>query len=127
MLEVAAQIVDRMMTQRATSFDGNDDAGLEATLLLQHELGSNSISVAPPDGIKDPSQLATRQDGQQLFAATAEVGWRDAFRLTSNHPVAAGSVAAARPSRNSRPGPSASNLASTGQPNVRDVAAHPGV
>ena len=47
----------------------NDDAGLEATLTLLHELGSTAIRVALPDGIKDPSQLAARSDGRELFAA----------------------------------------------------------
>lgn len=47
----------------------NDDAGLEAALMLQRELGSTAIPVALPDGIKDPSQLATRLDGRELFAA----------------------------------------------------------
>jgi DNA primase len=48
----------------------NDDAGLEATLTLLQELGSTAVPVALPDGIKDPSQLATRQDGRKQFAAT---------------------------------------------------------
>jgi DNA primase len=47
----------------------NDDAGLEATLTLLHELGSTAIPVALPDGVKDPSQLAARSDGRELFAA----------------------------------------------------------
>ena len=47
----------------------NDDAGLEATLTLLQELGSTAIPVALPDGIKDPSQLATLVDGRELFAA----------------------------------------------------------
>ncbi len=47
----------------------NDDAGLEATLTLQQELGSTAIPVALPDGIKDPSQLATQSNGRELFAA----------------------------------------------------------
>jgi DNA primase len=47
----------------------NDDAGLEATLRLLQELGSTAIPVALPDGIKDPSQLATLDNGRELFAA----------------------------------------------------------
>jgi DNA primase len=47
----------------------NDDAGLEATLTLAHELGSTAIPVALPDGIKDPSQLAALPDGRDQFAA----------------------------------------------------------
>ncbi len=47
----------------------NDDAGLEATLTLLQELGSTAIPVALPDGIKDPSQLATLANGRDLFAA----------------------------------------------------------
>jgi DNA primase len=47
----------------------NDDAGLEATLTLQQELGPTAIPVALPDGIKDPSQLATLDNGRELFAA----------------------------------------------------------
>jgi DNA primase len=47
----------------------NDDAGLEATLTLLQELGSTAIPVALPDGIKDPSQLATVANGREQFAA----------------------------------------------------------
>jgi DNA primase len=47
----------------------NDDAGLEATLTLLQELGPTAIPVALPDGIKDPSQLATLVNGRELFAA----------------------------------------------------------
>ena len=47
----------------------NDDAGLEATLLLQQQLGDTAIPVALPDGVKDPSQLATQPDGREHFAA----------------------------------------------------------
>jgi DNA primase len=47
----------------------NDDAGLEATLLLQQQLGDSAIPVALPDGVKDPSQLATQPDGREQFAA----------------------------------------------------------
>jgi DNA primase len=46
----------------------NDDAGLEATLLLQQQLGHTAIPVALPDAIKDPSQLATQPDGREQFA-----------------------------------------------------------
>jgi DNA primase len=47
----------------------NDDPGVEAALLLQQQLGNTAIPVALPDGIKDPSQLATRPDGREQFAA----------------------------------------------------------
>jgi DNA primase len=47
----------------------NDDAGMSAALTLQHQLGSNAIRVALPDGIKDPSQLASLPDGRAHFAA----------------------------------------------------------
>jgi DNA primase len=47
----------------------NDDAGFKAALTLQQELGSTAIPVALPDGIKDPSELAPRPDGRELFAA----------------------------------------------------------
>ncbi len=47
----------------------NDDPGLEATLILQQQLGDTAIPVALPDAIKDPSQLATRPDGREQFAA----------------------------------------------------------
>lgn len=47
----------------------NDDAGLEATLTLQQALGQTSVPVALPDGIKDPSQLAAKPDGREIFAA----------------------------------------------------------
>ena len=47
----------------------NDDAGLEATLTLLQDLGSTAIPVALPDGVKDPSQLATQSNGREQFAA----------------------------------------------------------
>ena len=47
----------------------NDDAGLEATLTLHEVLGATSIPVALPEGVKDPSQLAVRPDGREVFAA----------------------------------------------------------
>ena len=47
----------------------SDDAGLEATLTLVQELESTAIPVALPEGIKDPSQLATLVNGRELFAA----------------------------------------------------------
>jgi DNA primase len=47
----------------------NDDAGLDATLALQQQLGPSAIPVVLPEGIKDPAQLATRPDGPQQFAA----------------------------------------------------------
>jgi DNA primase len=48
----------------------SDDAGFEATLTLQRELGSTAIPVGLPDGIKDPSQLAALPGGREAFAAT---------------------------------------------------------
>jgi DNA primase len=47
----------------------NDDAGLEAKLALQQQLGPSAIPVSLPEGIKDPAQLATRPDGPKQFAA----------------------------------------------------------
>ena len=47
----------------------NDDAGFEATLTMLQELGPTAIPVALPDGIKDPSQLATVANGREQFAA----------------------------------------------------------
>jgi DNA primase len=47
----------------------NDDAGLEATLTLQQQLGDTAIPVALPDGVKDPAQLTTLPDGRERFAA----------------------------------------------------------
>jgi DNA primase len=47
----------------------NDDAGLEATLTLQQQLGATAIPVALPDGVKDPAQLATLSDGRERLAA----------------------------------------------------------
>ena len=47
----------------------NDDAGLEATLVLQQQLGPSAIPVALPDDVKDPSQLATLSNGRERFAA----------------------------------------------------------
>jgi DNA primase len=47
----------------------NDTAGLEATLALRQQLGPNAIPVTLPEGIKDPTQLATRPDGCKQFAA----------------------------------------------------------
>jgi DNA primase len=58
----------RTFQRQFVVFD-NDDAGFEATLALQHELGPSAIPVALPDGIKDPSQLGPQPDGRQLFAA----------------------------------------------------------
>ena len=47
----------------------NDDAGFQATLALQQELGPTAVPVALPDGVKDPSQLGPEPDGRELFAA----------------------------------------------------------
>ena len=47
----------------------NDDAGFEATLLLQEAIGPTAVPVALPDGVKDPAELARRADGEPLFAA----------------------------------------------------------
>jgi DNA primase len=47
----------------------NDDAGLEATLSLIQEIGTAAVPVALPDGVKDPAELAPRNDGQSVFAA----------------------------------------------------------
>ncbi len=47
----------------------NDDAGIQATWTLQQALGATAIAVALPDGVKDPSQLATQPNGRELFAA----------------------------------------------------------
>jgi DNA primase len=47
----------------------NDDAGFEATLTLQEQLGGTAIPVALPEGIKDPSDLAAQPDGHEQFAA----------------------------------------------------------
>jgi DNA primase len=46
-----------------------DDAGLEATLRLEDLLGAAALPVALPDGAKDVAELATRRDGQTVFAA----------------------------------------------------------
>jgi hypothetical protein len=37
--------------------------------MLQQELGSTAVPVGLPDGIKDPSQMAARPDGREVFAA----------------------------------------------------------
>lgn len=65
-----ADLVDALRTfSRQLLVLDNDDAGLEATLLLQQQLGDSAVPVALPDGIKDPSQLATQPDGREQFAA----------------------------------------------------------
>jgi DNA primase len=67
---VRSDLVDALRGfQRQYLVLDNDDAGLEATLTLLQELGSTAIPVALPDGIKDPSQLATQANGRELFAA----------------------------------------------------------
>jgi DNA primase len=45
-----------------------DDAGFEATLQLADVIGPAAVPVALPEGIGDPAELATRPDGQALFA-----------------------------------------------------------
>jgi DNA primase len=65
-----ADLVDALATfNRQFLVLDNDDAGKSAALTLQHQLGSNAIAVALPDGIKDPSQLASLTDGRERFAA----------------------------------------------------------
>jgi DNA primase len=67
---VRADLVDELRSfSRQILVLDNDDAGLEATLMLQQQLGESAIPVALLDGIKDPSQLATRPDGRAQFAA----------------------------------------------------------
>ena len=46
-----------------------DDAGFEATLALYDAIGPTAVPVALPDDVKDPAELATRGDGQGVFAA----------------------------------------------------------
>ena len=67
---VRADLVDalRAFNRQFLVLD-NDDAGLEATLMLQQQLGDSAIPVALPDGVKDPSQLAALPDGRKQFAA----------------------------------------------------------
>jgi DNA primase len=45
-----------------------DDAGVEATLALQEAIGNTAVPVALPDDVKDPAELASRPDGQAVFA-----------------------------------------------------------
>src|SRR6266852_1207493 len=45
-----------------------DDAGFEATLALYDAIGPTAVPVALPDDIKDPAELASRGDGQAVFA-----------------------------------------------------------
>jgi DNA primase len=45
-----------------------DDAGVAATVQLADAIGSAAVPVSLPEGIKDPAELATRPDGQVLFA-----------------------------------------------------------
>ena len=45
-----------------------DDAGFEATLALYDAIGPTAVPVALPDDVKDPAELATRGDGQGVFA-----------------------------------------------------------
>ena len=46
----------------------SDDAGFEATLALYDAIGPTAVPVALPDDVKDPAELATRGDGQGVFA-----------------------------------------------------------
>ncbi len=65
-----ADLVDVLRTfSRQLLVLDNDDAGLEATLTLQQQLGDTAMPVALPEAIKDPSQLATQPDGREQFAA----------------------------------------------------------
>ncbi len=45
-----------------------DDAGFEATLALYDAIGPTAVPVALPDDVKDPAELASRPDGQAVFA-----------------------------------------------------------
>jgi DNA primase len=45
-----------------------DDAGVEATLALQESIGPTAVAVALPEDVKDPAELASRPDGQAVFA-----------------------------------------------------------
>jgi len=45
-----------------------DDGGVEATLALQEAIGPTAVPVALPEDIKDPAELASRLDGQAVFA-----------------------------------------------------------
>ena len=52
----------------------NDDAGFQATLTLQQELGPTAIPVALPDGVKDPSQLGRGARRSRAFRRRAAPG-----------------------------------------------------
>jgi len=45
-----------------------DDAGVQATLLLREAIGPTAVPVALPDDVKDPAALASRPEGQAIFA-----------------------------------------------------------
>jgi len=45
-----------------------DDAGFEATRALYDAIGPTAVPVALPDDVKDPAELASRSDGQAVFA-----------------------------------------------------------
>jgi DNA primase len=45
-----------------------DDAGFEATLALYDAIGPTAVPVALPYDFKDPAELASRPDGQAVFA-----------------------------------------------------------
>ena len=42
--------------------------GVEATLALHEAIGPTAVPVALPDDVKDPAELASRPDGQAVFA-----------------------------------------------------------
>jgi len=46
----------------------SDDAGIEATLALHEAIGPTAVPVALPEDVKDPAELASRPDGQAVFA-----------------------------------------------------------
>src|SRR3984893_12819614 len=45
-----------------------DDAGIEGTLALYDAIGPTAVPLALPEDIKDPAELASRPDGQAIFA-----------------------------------------------------------
>ena len=61
--------VDQLRTfSRAYLVLDTDDAGFEATLALYDAIGPTAVPVALPDDVKDPAELASRPDGQAVFA-----------------------------------------------------------
>ena len=63
-----------------TIFDA-DAAGREATTRLIDVLGARVIPVSLPPDVKDPAELASREDGQDLFRAAI----RDAVERIEIH------------------------------------------